>query len=100
MNDPCRLGYDSQAIIKEVHFALSEAGKYKTHRYREPNDDRKYVRSKSTAWNSATYSHFIGHINNVGCAWCQGFQHFKSRYPTESVLLSQEQDTISSTMTK
>jgi len=89
-----------ESIIKEVHFTLSEAGKFKTHRYREPNDERRYVTSKSTAWNHATYSHFTGHVNNVGCAWCQGFLHFKSRYPIQSVLSSQKQDTTLESMKK
>jgi len=95
LKDLARLGYDSQAIIKEVYFDQPHEKEFYVPR-------RIAIAPKSVAWMDATNSHdsSTSDDHKLKCDWCTAFSHFKKWYPVKSVLLSQEQDTTSESMKK
>jgi len=100
LRDSARLGYDSQAIIREIYFTPARAKVYQEQRTGfDIGTETVFLKNKSIAWHAATSSHTHMHASS-NCEWCSGYLHFKRRYPIESVLSSQEQDTGSESMKK
>jgi len=100
--DSARLGYDSQAILKEV-FMPDTPDDLKKEWVR---DDRITVPPRSNAWRDRTKAHYDRAKINHSCDWCVAWIRFEHSSPTawinsiESVSSSLEQDTTSESMKK